>query len=276
MKKKIVLVSSAVLALAAAALLFCALVPCVDGFTVFQSARIKRFIEVNPFHAVGEELVELPVAAAVGTGGYERNTFVGSRVQMESQPDYIELSLASDSQGRLVLADSYADTSESSIDVYRVAKSLLEKTTKTSVLVNLAEYTDLNAVSAFVSASSRFANAVIRVADENTIDYVRGYFPSSTLLCEYSSRSRLSPAELKAKGADGVICSAAMLSAHFTKKVHDAGLVLWVDCGGSVGRVVKATEMAAYVDGLVTTEPELALGLQRVWSYDELLTADAQ
>ena len=270
MNRKGIKLLSAVLSLALAALLFCALVPCFHGLTAFQTAQVKRLFKTDPFHdEESEQTVSVPVAAAVGTNGYERNTFVGSRIQMECNPDYVELNLAVDDSGALVLADSYFDVGEKSVSANRVVSSLLKSTRRTSLLVNLAEYTDLNAVSALITGSSRFADAVVRGVDENSIEYARRYFPSHTLLCEYSLRSRLSLSEIKARGADGVYCSASLLSAHFVKKVHDAGLLLWVDCGGSACRTVKALSMAQQLDGLVTAKPKLAMNLQYTWNYEE-------
>ena len=267
MKKKILMVA---LAAVLAAVLFCALAPCVGGLTPFQTVSVKHFLKTNPFLAeeTGERIV-LPVAAAVGANGYERNTFVGSRIQMEGEPDYIELNMVVNGDGNPVLADSYFDMNEKSIDAYRVAKSLLQTTKRPSLLVNLAEYTNLNAVSALLMSSSRFANAVVRGVDENTIGYVRGFFPAHTVLCEYSHKNRLSLAEIKAKGADGIYCSASMLSAHFAKKVHEAGLLLWVDCGNSSYRVIKTMSCCKQVDGLVTAKPAMALNLQHAWSYQD-------
>ncbi len=269
MKKKGIIIGCAAAAAVLAAVLFCALVPCFHGLTAFQTADVKSFMKSNPFYAVKEEdRAMLPVAAAVGTNGYDTNTFVGSRIQMETQPDYIEVNLAVDADGRLVLADSYFEAGKDSIEARRVAESLLKTTGHTSLLVNLAEYTSLNTVAALVTASDRLSNAVIRGVDENTISYVRSYFPSHTVLCEYSHRNKLSLQEIKAQGADGIYCSASMLSAHFAKKVHDAGLVLWVNCKDSAYSIIKTTSMAGYVDGLVTEDPALALAMQRSWSYE--------
>lgn len=269
MNKKLITISSvAAVVLALLAVLFCALVPCVHGLTPFQASSAKQFFKNNPFHAEKtEERAVLSVAAAVGTNGYERNTFVGSRIQMEREPDYIELNLAVNDAGTLVLADSYFDAGEKSITAERVAKALLQSTGRTSLLVNLAEYTDLNAAAALLMGSGRFQNAVIRGVDENTLSYVRGFFPSHTLLCEYSSANKLSLSELRALGADGVYCSASMLSTHFARKVHDAGLLLWVDCGDSVGRVIRTMKQAQNVDGLVTERPAFAQAMRGAESY---------
>lgn len=273
MNKKLITISSvAAVALALIAVLFCALVPCVHGLTPFQASSAKRFFKNNPFRVEkAEERAELSVAAAVGANGYERNTFVGSRIQMEREPDYIELNLAVNDAGTLVLADSYFDTSEKSIRAERVAKALLESTARTSLLVNLAEYTNLNEAAALLLGSGRFQNAVIRGVDENTLSYVRGFFPSHTLLCEYSSANKLSLSELRALGADGVYCSASMLSTHFARKVHDAGLLLWVDCGDSAGRLIKTMKLAHSVDGLVTKKPVLALTMKNAESYQSFM-----
>lgn len=276
MKKRIPVLVAVVSAAALAAVLFCALAPCVNGLTPFQTASVKRFLKNNPFQtADAEEGIAFSIAAGVGTDGYERNTYVGSCIAMEDSPNYIEVNLVSGVDGRLVLADSYAETNEKSIDAYRVVKTLVNNTNDTSLLVNLAEYTDLDAVSALLAQSSRFTNAVIRGVDEDTIGYVRDYFPAYTVLCEYSDQNKLSLSEIKAAGADGVYCSASMLSAHFAKQVHKAGLVLWVDCGGDAYRVVKTMNMAREVDGLVTTKPSLALKMQRSWNYDEFKEANA-
>ena len=265
-KVKISVVAAAVLLVAA---LFCTLVPCVAGLTLYQTASVKSRFKTNPFMQENTSKRVIPaVAAAVGSDGYERNTFIGSRIQMEDEPNYIEVNLASNADGKLVLADSYFDANEKSVDVYRVARSLIQNTKSPSLLVNLAEYTDLNAVSALLLSSSRFANAAVRGVDENTIAYVSRYFPSNAVLCEYSAQNKLSLTEIKAKGADGVYCSASMLSARFAKKVHDAGLQLWIDCGSSAYRVVKTMSMAQYVDGMVTAKPSLALNLEQTWSYD--------
>ncbi len=272
--KRILTISAAALALLLAALLFCGLVPCVGGLTPFQAAGAKRFFKADPFHAEEpDQSAVLPVAAAVGANGYERNTFVGSRIQMESEPDYIELNLAVNDSGALVLADSYFDVSDGSVSAQRVAKALLQSTGRTSLLVNLAEYTDLNAVSALLLGSERFTNAVIRGVDENTLSYVRGYFPSHTILCEYSAGNRLSLRELKALGADGVYCSASRVSAHFARRVHDAGLQLWADCGGSTGRLLKVMKLADQVDGVVTAKPAFALAMENAWSYADFMQA---
>ncbi|MBQ9551142.1 MAG: hypothetical protein IJU96_00095 [Clostridia bacterium] len=276
MKKKIPVIVAAALAVTLAAVLFCALAPCVNGLTPFQAAGVKHFLKENPFRTTDPEKgAAISIAAGVGTNGYERNTYVGSLIEMESSPNYIEVNLVPCADGRLVLADSYFDVTEDSVDAYRVAKKLVDSTKNTSLLVNVAEYTSLNAVSALLAQSSRFGSAVIRGVDEDTIDLVRGYFPGYTLLCEYSRQNKLSLSKIKAAGADGVYCSASMLSAHFARRVHKAGLVLWVDCGGNTYQLVKAMNMVKVVDGLVTTNPSLALHMKSAWSYDDFKKATA-
>jgi len=269
-KKRIIISTIAVAAVVLAAVLFCAFIPCVSGLTPFQAASVKEFMKSNPFYAVDEEeRVTLAVAAGVGANNSDANTFIGSRIQMESEPDFIEVNLAVNADGKLVLADSYFDANQDSVAVRRVAESLIKSTKRTSLLVNLAEYTSLNEVAALLTGSERLNNAMIRGVEENTIGYVREYFPAHTILCEYSHKNRLSLSEIKAQGADGIYCSASMLSVHFAKKVHDAGLVLWVNCGDSAYDIIKTTSMAAGVEGLVTTTPDLALALQRSWSYED-------
>ncbi len=239
-----------------------------DEVTFFQRQNINQYLASVPFEQdAGGNNIIMPVAVASGTDDYPCDTFLGARNQIDYATGFIELKVAVTPENEVVLAEGFTSfDEENSVRLSRVAEQLSEEYEDCGVVIELSEYSRMSYINAVLVSRGMVTKSVITGVHENAVSYVKGFFPQTKVLCDYNGENRLSLAEIRASGADGILCTGDAFNSSLAKKASEEGLLVWVDCGSDVYATVKAMKFGA--DGIVSDRPEFISSMRMWWEKD--------
>lgn len=239
-----------------------------DEVTFFQRQNINQYLASVPFEQdAGGNNIIMPVAVASGTDDYPCDTFLGARNQIDYATGYIEVKVAVTPENEVVLADGFTFyDEEKSVRLSRVIGQLSEEHEDCGVVIELSEYSRLSYINAVLVSRGMVTKSIITGVHENAVSYVKGFFPQTKVLCDYNGENRLSLAEIRASGADGILCTGDAFNSSLAQKASEEGLLVWVDCGSDVYATVKAMKFGA--DGIVSDRPEFISTMRMWWEKD--------
>ena len=239
-----------------------------DEVTFFQRQNINQYLASVPFEQdPGGNNIIMPVAIASGTDNYPCDTFLGARNQIDYATGYIEVKVAVTPENEVILAKGFtAYVEDKSVRLSRVAEQLSGEYEDCGIVIRLSEYSRLNYLNAVLVSCDMVTKSVITGVHENAVSYVKSFFPQTKVLCDYDGENRLSLAEIRACGADGILCSGEVFNSSLAQKAEEEGLLVWVDCGSDVYASVKAMKFGA--DGIISNRPEFISTMSMWWSKD--------
>lgn len=237
-----------------------------DMLTLPQRIAVDRFLSVNPFfdEETGEQTAFVHVANANNSPSTQKNSFLWFLNKYESSASYIELDVAFNKDKVPCLADSYEQVNEESVKLRRILDHINNnKDAETGLVINLNEYSYLESIHATIGRADMQDRTVITGVSENSLIFVKNHLPEIPVLCDYNSHTKSSLEELKDHGADGIVCDSAKLTESLLKRARELDLLVWVRCENEFYGTVKALNYC--VDGIVSTEPELACMIRDSW-----------
>lgn len=239
-----------------------------DEVTFFQRQNINQYLSAVPFEQdAGGNNIIMPVAVASGTDGYPCDTFLGARNQIDYATGYVEVKVAVTPENEVILAEGYtAYDEEKSVRLSRVINQLAQEYDEFGVVIELSEYSRLSYLNAVLVNREVVTKSVITGVHENAVSYVKSFFPQTKVLCDYNGENRLSLAEIRASGADGILCAGEVFNSSLAEKAREEGLLVWVDCDSDVYATVKAMKFGA--DGIVSDRPGFVADMRMWWSAD--------
>ena len=239
-----------------------------DEVTFFQRQNINQYLSAVPFEQdAGGNNIIMPVAVASGTDGYPCDTFLGARNQIDYATGYVEVKVAVTPENEVILAEGYtAYDEEKSVRLSRVINQLAQEYDEFGVVIELSEYSRLSYLNAVLVNREVVTKSVITGVHENAVSYVKSFFPQTKVLCDYNGENRLSLAEIRASGADGILCAGEVFNSSLAEKAREEGLLVWVDCGSDVYATVKAMKFGA--DGIVSDRAGFVADMRMWWSAD--------
>ena len=266
LKKALICAASAVGLLVVCLLLF--VYKGSDEVTFFQRQNINQYLSSVPFEQdAGGNNIIMPVAIASGTDDYPCDTFLGARNQIDYATGYIEVKVAVTPENEVILAEGLTSyNEENSVRLSRVINQLSEEYEKYGMVIELSEYSRLSYLNAILVNRSMVTKSVITGVHENAVSYIKGFFPQTRVLCDYNGENRLSLAEIRAAGADGILCTGEAFNSSLAEKARAEGLLVWVDCDSDVYATVKAMKFGA--DGLVSDRPNFVSEMRLWWNED--------
>ncbi|MBQ2964737.1 MAG: hypothetical protein IJE14_08750 [Clostridia bacterium] len=239
-----------------------------DEVTFFQRQNINQYLSSVPFEQdAGGNNIIMPVAVASGTDEYPCDTFLGARNQIDYATGYIEVKAAVTPENEVILAEGFTSYNEGeSVRLSRVIDQLNEEYDDCGIVVELSEYSRLSYLNAVLVSRGMVTRTVITGVHENAVSYIKGFFPQTKVLCDYDGENSLSLAEIRASGADGILCTGEAFNSSLAEKAREEGLLVWVDCGSDVYATVKAMKFGA--DGIVSDRPEFISTMRMWWEKD--------
>lgn len=239
-----------------------------DEVTFFQRQNINQFLASVPFEQdAGGNNIIMPVAVASGTDDYPCDTFLGARNQIDYATGYVEVKVAVTPENEVVLAEGLTSyDEEKSVRLSRVIAQLSEEYEDCGIVIELSEYSRLSYLNAVLVSREMVIKSVITGVHENAVSYIKGFFPQTRVLCDYDGKNRLSLAEIRAAGADGILCTGEAFNSSLAEKAKEEGLLVWVDCGSDVYATVCAMKFGA--DGIISDRPEFISAMRMWWSKD--------
>ena len=239
-----------------------------DEVTFFQRQNINQYLSAVPFEQdAGGNNIIMPVAVASGTDGYPCDAFLGARNQIDYATGYVEVKVAVTPENEVILAEGYtAYDEEKSVRLSRVINQLAQEYDEFGVVIELSEYSRLSYLNAVLVNREVVTKSVITGVHENAVSYVKSFFPQTKVLCDYNGENRLSLAEIRASGADGILCAGEVFNSSLAEKAREEGLLVWVDCDSDVYATVKAMKFGA--DGIVSDRPGFVADMRMWWSAD--------
>lgn len=239
-----------------------------DEVTFFQRQNINQYLSSVPFEQdAGGNNIIMPVAVASGTDDYPCDTFLGARNQIDYATGYVEVKVAVTPENEVVLAEGFTSYDEKdSVRLSRVIGQLSEEYEDCGIVIELSEYSRLSYLNAVLVSRGMVTKSIITGVHENAVFYIKGFFPQTRVLCDYDGENRLSLAEIRACGADGILCTGEVFNSTLAERAKEEGLLVWVDCGSDVYATVKAMKFAA--DGIITDRPEFVTQMRMWWEKD--------
>ncbi len=235
-----------------------------DEVTFFQRQNINQYLADVPFEQdPGGNNIIMPAAVASGTDGYDADTFLGARNQIDYGTGCAEFEVIVTDEKEVILAQGYTSLTEKSVTLGRVVRQFESDYKDCRLVLKLSEYNSLGNLNSLIAGLEKTTKTYITGVNENAVAYVKGFFPQVRVLCDYSNENRLTLEQIKACGADGILSSGEDFNGKLLKKAHELGLLVWVDCGRDVYSTVKAMKFGA--DGLVTERPRLVTSLKNGW-----------
>lgn len=266
LKKALICFGSAVGLLVICLLLF--VYKGIDEVTFFQRQNINQYLSAVPFEQdAGGNNILMPIAVASGTDGYPCDTFLGARNQIDYATGYVEVKVAVTPENEVILAEGFTSyDEEKSVRLSRVIGQLSEEYEDYGIVIELSEYSRLSYLNAILVNRGVVTKSVITGVYENSVSYIKGFFPQTKVLCDYDGENRLSLAEIRAAGADGILCTGDAFNSALAEKARAEGLIIWVDCGSDVYATMKAMKFGA--DGIVSDRPEFVSTMRMWWEKD--------
>ena len=239
-----------------------------DEVTFFQRQNINQYLSSVPFEQdAGGNNIIMPVAVASGTDDYPCDTFLGARNQIDYTTGWVEVKVAVTPENEVILADGYTlYDEETSVRLSRVIAQLSEEYEDCGIVIELSEYSRLSYLNAVLVNRGMVTKSVITGVNENAVSYIKGFFPQTVVLCDYNGENRLNLAEIKACGADGILCTGEAFNSSLAEKAREEGLLVWADCGSDVYATVRAMKFGA--DGIVSDRPQFIASMRMWWSKD--------
>lgn len=258
MKKRSVLIVAAAAAAVILTIVLLLTVKGKDRMNVFERINAKQLLGDQIFldNETGETVIP-KVVAAIGSEGSAPNTFLGSKTQLKSGADMIELRMVS-SEGVAYLGADSAEITEKSAKAVRVVREMTAEYPDAGIMAKLGKVDKPDDVFALLLLSNVGGGCYVTGVGKEELDDLHKTYPSVSLVCDYTSR-KLSLQEIKDSGAVGIRCKGSMVNDTFIKNAKSNGLTVWADCGDDVYLMVK---MLAYgADYVVTDYPTLARSL---------------
>lgn len=239
-----------------------------DEVTFFQRQNINQYLSSVPFEQdAGGNNIIMPVAVASGTDDYPCDTFLAARNQIDYATGYVEVKVAVTPENEVILAEGFTSYDEKdSVRLSRVIAQLSEEYEDCGIVIELSEYSRLSYLNAVLVSRGMVTKSIITGVHENAVSYIKGFFPQTRVLCDYDGENRLSLAEIRACGADGILCTGEAFNSSLAEKAKEEGLLVWVDCGSDVYATIKAMKFAA--DGIITDRPEFVTQMRMWWEKD--------
>ena len=239
-----------------------------DEVTFFQRQNINQYLSAVPFEQdAGGNNILMPVAVASGTDGYPCDTFLGARNQIDYATGYVEVKVAVTPENEVILAEGFTSyDEEKSVRLSRVIGQLSEEYEDYGIVIELSEYSRLSYLNAILVNRGVVTKSVITGVHENSVSYIKGFFPQTRVLCDYNGKNRLNLAEIRASGADGILCTGEAYNSSLAEKAKAEGLLVWVDCGSDVYATVKAMKFGA--DGIISDRPDFVTTMRMWWEKD--------
>lgn len=239
-----------------------------DEVTFFQRQNINQYLSSVPFEQdAGGNNIIMPVAVASGTDDYPCNTFLGARNQIDYATGYVEAKVTVTPENEVILAEGFTSYDEKdSVRLSRVIGQLSEEYEDCGIVVGLSEYSRLSYLNAVLVSCGMVTKSLITGVHENAVSYIKGFFPQTRVLCDYDGENRLSLAEIRACGADGILCTGEAFNSTLAEKAKEEGLLIWVDCGSDFYATVKAMKFGS--DGIITDRPEFVTHMRMWWNKD--------
>lgn len=235
-----------------------------DEVTFFQRQNINQYLADVPFEQdPGGNNIIMPAAVASGTDGYDSDTFLGARNQIDYGTGCAEFEVIVTDEKEVILAQEYTVFGENSVKLSRVVRQFESDFEDCRLVLKLSEYGNLGSLNSLIAGLEKTAKTYITGVHENAVSYVKSFFPQVRVLCDYGDENRLSLEQIKECGADGILCDGEAFNERLLKKAQELGLLVWVDCGKDVYSTVKAMKFGA--DGLLTERPRLVTALKHGW-----------
>lgn len=238
-----------------------------DRLTVFERMNAKQLLGDQTFvdTETGETVIP-KVVAAMGSEGSAPNSFLGSKTQLKSGADMIELEMVS-SEGIAYLGADSAEVTDKSTKAVRVVREMTAEYPDAGIMAKLGKVDKPDDVFALLLLSRVGGGCYVTGVEKDELEDLHRTYPSVNLVCDYTSR-KLSLKEIKEGGAVGIRCKGSMVNDTFIKNAKANGLTVWADCGDDVYLMVKLLAYGA--DYVITDHPTLARSLCDGPSIDQI------
>ena len=252
--KKYLLICIAALIMTAA-ILFALLYRGNDHLNAFERVNCRQLLNENIFNNEADETVYPQIAASVGCEGSAVNTYLGSKTQLKSEADFIELNVCV-KDGVVYLADSIKDINIESTEMLKVIREMKKEYPESGIIANIENTEDADPVITQLSLSKLNKGYYITCRSEEELFFFNETFGFHNYLCTYSNHTENDFSTLQKNGAAGLLVESNKLSEKLISKIRNSNLFVVADCGSSVYVLIKALAFGA--DIVITDHPSLA------------------